>query len=92
MKDLKSTEFYRNFSPLFGQTVMNLVNKNKGKLGPSKRTVFITFLCKKPDGSEKLTTACKPISLLNCDYNIISLVIPNRIQKALSKLLHANHA
>jgi exonuclease III len=72
-------EFYKSFFPIFGDTFVDIVNKNKGLMSLTQRIGFITLLCKDPEHADELGN-WRPISLLNVDYKILSKVLVNRLK------------
>ena len=58
-----------------------------GKLSISQRRGIITLLPKE-DTDLQLLKSCRPITLLNVDYKIVSKAIARRIEPMLPKLVH----
>ena len=81
-------EFYSKLFPLFGKHFVNIINFSYDiqQLSNSQRLGLITLICKNNDEPEHLKN-WRPISLLNCDYKIISKVITNRLSKILHKII-----
>ncbi len=81
-------EFYQTFWHILGQDFLQVVNYslNEAKHLPYSQTVsIITLVYKKND--KRLLKNWRPISLLCCDYKIISKTIANRIKRVLDCLL-----
>ena len=65
--------------------------RRKGCLSESQRHAVMTLLEKKGKDN-KLISNYRPISLLNCDYKIITNVLTKRLEKHLAKIIHEDQA
>ena len=83
-------DFYKVFYIKLKDILYNLYNfcHGVGRLHISARRGIITLLPKKRD--LLLIRAWRPITLLCCDYKIISKVISNRIKGVFQKIIHPN--
>ena len=88
-QDGLSYEFYKTLwptiGPLFHKTLQ--YSLGKGELSLSQRRAVITLLQKRGK-NEYLIKNWRPISLLNCDYKLLTKILSRRIQPLLPKLLH----
>lgn len=59
----------------------------EGHLSDTQKMGYITLLCKDSDNSTDVKNY-RPISLLNCDYKLISKTITNRVKKVLEYIIN----
>lgn len=80
-------EFFQHFWALLGNDLVAVFNDclTHGRLSYSQRTGIISLLYKKGDRLE--TKNWRPISLLCCDYKILSKVLANRLLLVLSSVV-----
>ena len=62
---------------------------DKGLLSNSQRQAVITLL-EKSGKNRLLVKKWRPISLLNCDYKILSKCIAQRLKRVISTIIHPN--
>ena len=76
-------EFYSFAFPFIGQSFVKLINRVwlEGTLPLSQRQCFITLICKDKSKADLLSN-WRPISLLNCDYNML------RLRNVLDEIVH----
>ena len=88
-QDGLSYEFYKTLWPTIGPIFHKTLqySLNKGELSLSQRRAVITLLQKRGK-NEAFIKNWRPISLLNCDYKILTKIISRRIQPLLPKLIH----
>ena len=88
-QDGLSYEFYKTLWPTIGPIFHKTLqySLNKGELSLSQRGAVITLLQKRGK-NEAFIKNWHPISLLNCDYKILTKIISRRIQPLLPKLIH----
>ena len=81
-------EFYQTFWHIIGEDFLNVVqfSLNVAKHLPYSQTTSIITLIYKKNDKMKLTN-WRPISLLCCDYKIISKTLANRLKKVLDTIL-----
>jgi hypothetical protein len=84
-----SKEFYTIAFPYIGTSFVQLLNRvwSEGKLPYSQRQCFITLICKNKDNKDQLSN-WRPISLLNCDYKILSKILSLRLRTVLDGIVH----
>jgi hypothetical protein len=80
-------EFYRTFWYLIGNLVCDSYNESfiVGKLSDSQNTVILSLIFKKND--RLLLKNYRPISLSNCDYKIMAIVLAKRLQKVIGNII-----
>ena len=88
-QDGLSYEFYKTLWPTIGPIFHKTLQYSlgKGELSLSQRRAVITLLQKRGK-NEYLIKNWRPISLLNCDYKLLTKILSRRIQPLLPKLLH----
>lgn len=81
-------EFYSSFWDIIGDEFLNVVNfsLNEAKRLPYSQSVSIITLSYKK-GDRKLLKNWRPISLLCCDYKIISKTLANRMKLVLASVI-----
>ena len=81
-------EFYSSVFYLIGDSFVEMINicLRNGCLSISQRMGLITLICKDPARSTDLTN-WRPISLLNCDYKIVSKVLCMRLRNVISSVI-----
>ena len=86
-----SAEFYRMFWKELGPKVTEVINFSleKRELPLSFRQGVITLL-QKPNKDPLLIKNYRPISLLNCDYKLLSKAVANRLSKVIPKLVRSD--
>ena len=86
-----TAEFYQTFFGLIGSDLVEVINhafENK-HLSLTMRRGVIVLIWK---GNEKeYLKNWRPISLLNCDYKIITKVLASRISEFLPDIIHPDH-
>lgn len=82
-------EFYTFAFPYIEESFVKLINRFwlEGTLPQSQRQCFITLICKDKDNADLLSN-WRPISLLNCDYKILSKVLSLRLSSVLDEIVH----
>ena len=82
-------EFYAFAFPFIGKSYVKLMNRclSEGTLPLSLRQCYITLLCKDKTKADLLTN-WRPISLLNCDYKILSKVLSLRLRRVIGEIVH----
>lgn len=82
-------EFYSTFSSILLDPLVHVANLafKEGHLSDTQKMGYITLLCKDPDNSTDVKNY-RPISLLNCDYKLISKTITNRVKKVLEFIIN----
>ena len=80
-------EFYKHFWPVIGQDYVEMINQcyEDQILSASQRTAVISTLFKKGDRLDLKNW--RPVSLLNCDYKILSKVLSTRIGTVLPDII-----
>ena len=83
-----SIEFYQTFWPQIKEILVNALNECyvTGTMSNTQRKGLITLLFKK--GDTQCLKNWRPITLLNCDYNIIAAVLAARLQKVIRHIVH----
>jgi exonuclease III len=81
-------EFHKTFFYLIGPALVTIIN-NERRLSKTQSLSLITLLCKDSARADDLD-AWRPISLLNCDYKIISKVLHNRLKLVANRLIGVN--
>ena len=83
-------EFYKVFWNCISTLVINSLNCcfEKGHMSPTQRRAIISLIYKK--GDKLQLKNWRPISLLNTDYKIMSVVLANRLKKVISKIIHTD--
>ena len=91
--DKLPVDWYKVFYSRIKQLLWEVYNYafTVGHLHPSARRGIITLILKK-SRNLLLIKSWRPISLLCCDYKIISKVISNRIKTTLQDLIHTNQS
>lgn len=86
-------EFYVKFFYLFGQDFINMINACYlgGLLPESLREGLISLICK-DFNKDVLLNFWRPISLLNCDFKLVSKALCNRMRKVLPFIIHRDQA
>ncbi|KAL7840529.1 hypothetical protein AOLI_G00258520 [Acnodon oligacanthus] len=82
-------EFYKSFWPMIGEDLpMTVLNDSltKGRLPSSCRRVVLTLLAKKGDLHEFKNW--RPVSLLCCDYKLLSKVLAVRVKVVMGRVIH----
>ena len=82
-------EFYSFAFPFIGKSYVKLINRCllEGTLPLSLRQCYITLICKDKNKADLLTN-WRPISLLNCDYKILSKVLSLRLRSVIEEIVH----
>ena len=82
-------EFYSIAFPFIGKSYVKLINRCllEGTLPLSLRQCYITLICKDKNKADLLTN-WRPISLLNCDYKILSKVLYLRLRSVIEEIVH----
>lgn len=82
-------EFYTFAFPYIGKSFVKLINRVwlEGTLPQSQIQCFITLICKDKHNADLLSN-WRPISLLNCDYKILSKVLSLRLSTVLGEIVH----
>ena len=82
-------EFYSFAFPIIGKSYVKLINRCllEGTLPLSLRQCYITLICKDKTKADLLTN-WRPISLLNCDYKILSKVLSLRMRNVIGEIVH----
>ena len=82
-------EFYSFAFPFIGKSYVKLINRCllEGTLPLSLRQCYITLICKDKTKAD-LLTHWRPISLLNCDYKILSKVLSFRMRNVIGEIVH----
>ena len=80
-------EFYKQFFDLIADDLLLVFTEllQSGRMSASQRTGLITLLYKKGDRTDLKNW--RPISLLNCDYKILSKMISLRLAKVLEDII-----
>ena len=81
-------EFYKYFWKDISELIIDSLNESiqKHKLSIDQRKSIITLVPKK-EKDRRLLKNWRPISLLNCDYKILSKVLARRIRKLLPQII-----
>ena len=84
-----TTEFYKLFWNEIKEYFLKSINFSfqKQELTELQKQSIITLL-PKPGKDTTLLENCRPISLLNVDFKIITKIIANRIKKVLPNIIH----
>ena len=87
--DGQPAEFYIFAFPLIGKEFVKLLNRVwlEGTLPLTQRQCLITLICKDKNNADRLSN-WRPISLLNCDYKILSKTLSSRLSKVLEEIIH----
>ena len=87
-----TTEFYKAFWHLFGNTLVGSLNKRyqNGELSNSQKQGVITLLLKKD--KDKRKSSYRPITLLNVDLKKGSKAIATRLSKVLPDIIGREQA
>ena len=74
---------------IIGKSYVKLMNRclSEGTLPLSLRQCYITLICKDKTKVDLLTN-WRPISLLNCDYKILSKVLSLRLRRVVGEIVH----
>ena len=85
-----TSNFYKHFWPLFGNSLTRVFNYAflAGRLSVSQRRGIITLLFKK--GDRTLLKNWRPITLLTSDYKILTKALANRLHKVLPLIVHSD--
>ena len=85
-----TTNFYKHFWPLLGNSLTRVYNYafHIGHLSVSQRRGVISLLFKK--GDRTLLKNWRPITLLTTDYKILTKALANRLQKVLPSIVHTD--
>ena len=85
-----SIEFYQVFWSHIKDFLVEALNECylTGVMSNTQRKGLITLLYKKGDCEELKNW--RPITLLNCDYKIITAVLASRVQKIIGEIVHDN--
>ena len=85
-----TAEFYQTFISVIGNDLVDVINDgfHRGELSITMRRGVIVLIWKGDD--KRLLKNWRPISLLNCDYKIITKVLATRIRDILPKIIHPN--
>ena len=77
-------EFYHKLFHLFSEGFAEMLNNAYASksLSSTQKLGIITLICKDQTSPEFLNN-WRPLSLLNCDYKILSKVLANRLRKVL---------
>ena len=88
-----TTEFYKAFWHLFGNTLVGSLNKRyqNGELSNSQKQGVITLLLKKDKDKRKISSY-RPITLLNVDLKLGSKAIATRLSKVLPDIIGREQA
>lgn len=83
-------EFYKCFWGIIGADYVDVINEcfNQQELTESQKIAVISTLFKK--GNQLSLTNWHPISLLNCDYKIISKILCIRLGKVLDQIISSD--
>ena len=83
-----TSEFYQTFWPLIGPIFHKIINKAfvEDEMTFTQYQALITLLYKK--GIREDVKNWRPISLLNCDYKIITKILSNRLRKVMHELIN----
>ncbi|KAL6473518.1 hypothetical protein MHYP_G00170790 [Metynnis hypsauchen] len=81
-------EFYKSFWPVIGEDLLEVLNDSlaKGRLPSSCRRAVLTLLPKKGDLHELKNW--RPVSLLCCDYKLLSKVLAVRLKEVVGQIIH----
>ncbi|KAL6483834.1 hypothetical protein MHYP_G00087060 [Metynnis hypsauchen] len=81
-------EFYKSFWPVIGEDLLEALNDSlaKGRLPSSCRRAVLTLLPKKGDLHELKNW--RPVSLLCCDYKLLSKVLAVRLKEVVGQIIH----
>lgn len=85
-----TTNFYKDFWPLFGSRLTYVFNYalKAGSLSVTQRRGIITPIFKKGDRTRLKNW--RPITLLTTDYKILTKALANRLKKVLPTLIHSD--
>ena len=92
-----TAEFYQTFISVIGNDLVDVINDRfhrggggggGGELSITMRRGVIVLIWKGND--KRLLKNWRPISLINCDYKIITKVLATRIRDILPKIIHPN--
>lgn len=85
-----TTEFYKTFWQQLAPDIVTIFNLafEYGELTTSQKESLLRLLYKK--GDRTWLTNWRPISLLNCDYKILSTALGNRLRPTLSTTIHTD--
>ena len=80
-------EFYKVFWSCIHTLVINSLNHSftKGHMSTTQKRAIISLIYKK--GDKMHLKNWRPISLLNTDYKILSVILANRLKKVISKVI-----
>ena len=83
-------EFYKEFFDLLAEDLLEVLSAifKIGQMSTSQRTGLITMLYKKGDRLDLKNW--RPISLLNCDYKILSKLLSLRLAKVLGTIIESD--
>jgi hypothetical protein len=83
-----TNEFYAEYWPLIKDHLLKSINMGllKGKLNTSQRRGVISLIPKPQKDLEHLKN-WRPITLLNCDYKLLTKGIANRVKKILPSII-----
>ncbi|KAL7866182.1 hypothetical protein SRHO_G00114290 [Serrasalmus rhombeus] len=78
-------EYYKSFGPVIGEDLLEVLNDSlaKGRLPSSCRRAVLTLLPKKGDLHELKNW--RPVSLLCCDYKLLSKVLAVRLKEVMGQ-------
>lgn len=81
-------EFYRAFKEMLGPILVKVYKEiqEDGLLSPTMRRSIITLIYKK-QGDPALLKNYRPLSLLNCDYKILTRVFANRLKGVMPTII-----
>lgn len=85
-------EFYKSYWNIIGEDLLEVLNNSltEGCLPLSCRRAVLTLLPKKGDLTH--ITSWRPVSLLCCDYKILSKVLATRLGKVLEEVIHPDQS
>lgn len=85
-------EFYKTFWPIIGEDLLAVLRNSlaEGLLPLSCRRAVITLLPKKGNLSD--IKNWRPVSLLCCDYKLLSKVLAARLGKVLGEIIHPDQS
>uniref|UniRef100_A0A3B3I0R1 Reverse transcriptase domain-containing protein n=1 Tax=Oryzias latipes TaxID=8090 RepID=A0A3B3I0R1_ORYLA len=92
-KDGLTAEFYKQFSDNLAPFLLKVFEEsiNKGALPPTLSQGLITLI-PKPRKDPLSLDNWRPITLLNCDYKILALILANRIKPVLDTIIDENQS
>jgi hypothetical protein len=78
-------EFYFRYFHLFQDSFVQVLNSSyqKGVFTQSQRYGLVTLSCKDESKADQLSR-WRPISLLNCDYKILTKILSKRLSSVLA--------